>query len=260
MPGCIFCGSTTAKRTKEHIIADWIARLFDGYGRATAGIISRDGSMRQYTMPLFQQTTRKVCSVCNSGWMSSLEGAVRPILGPMLIQAQETPLDVLIQKSLATWTVKTALMLQSMHTRDRLVPDSEYRRLYDDQQPPRGYGVWLAHRSALTDSTGRELLAASIEEPIYRVRVPTSRVADFENTLNEGHIAFTITFSIGHVAFQVFGHNLPGNFQIAFGFEDAMNWIWPPRGHLTWPPRHNIESVGGLLAFHRAFQGPPPGP
>jgi len=189
--------------------------------------------------------------------MARLEGAMHPILGPMLLSAQTTPLDIPTQKTLATWVVKTAFMLQSMHTRDRIVPDSEYRRLYDDQQPPRGYGVWLAHRSILTDSTGRELLAASLEEPIYRARVPKSRIADFEKTLNAGHIAFTITYSIGHVAFQVFGHNLPGHFQIAFGFENAMSWIWPARADLTWPARDNVESVGGLLAFHRAFQGPP---
>ena len=77
---CIFCGSSTNKITREHIVADWISDLFSGYGRATAGIISRDRSMQQYQAALFQQTTRQVCTSCNSGWMSQLERGVSPPL------------------------------------------------------------------------------------------------------------------------------------------------------------------------------------
>lgn len=51
---------------------------------------------------------------CNTGWMESLETDARPVLGPLFLGAApgtSRVLDPDQQAILATWTVKTALLL-----------------------------------------------------------------------------------------------------------------------------------------------------
>jgi hypothetical protein len=64
-------------------------------------------------------------------------------------------------------------MFQYVHAGDRIVPDAEYHRLYAIKQPPRGYVVWMAHRTIYADNTGRELLVASREEIISQIQITT---------------------------------------------------------------------------------------
>lgn len=262
---CIFCGSTINKSSKEHTIGNWIATLFRNVykDQITAGIISPDGTVHWYRAPLFQQTTRKVCKPCNNGWMSRLETSVQPLLGPMMLNGAPTKLEIQFQKILATWAVKTAFMLQQIQGPKRIVPDSEYGRLYAVQQPPRGYGVWIAHRAILTDNAGREVGFQSLEEPVYEVLIKESYADDFRKNKQPNDIAFVITFTIGYVVFQVFGHNMPGNFQIGLdAAQGVLNWIWPQHdGDITWPAANSIEKIGGLLVMHKGLsRGPQSAP
>jgi hypothetical protein len=59
-----------------------------------------------------------VCEPCNNGWMSSLEERNIPLIG-CLLQDISTPLDACQQSSLAVWTLKTAMVLDSVNKRDR---------------------------------------------------------------------------------------------------------------------------------------------
>ncbi len=56
----------------------------------------------------------EVCTGCNNGWMETLESVTRSILEPMLLGAAPGSSRVLNpdhQAVLATWAVKTALLL-----------------------------------------------------------------------------------------------------------------------------------------------------
>jgi hypothetical protein len=55
-------------------------------------------------------TVRVVCSTCNSGWMSRLEGEVRPALTPLLV-ADSVEVEPISASVIARWCVKTALVL-----------------------------------------------------------------------------------------------------------------------------------------------------
>jgi hypothetical protein len=257
---CVFCGSK-AKTTMEHIVPRWIGRLFSERPGGTVESEQRDGSSRTYNIGLFEQKVGAPCARCNHGWMEKLESGTHAFLGPMIKSGQATTLTPQMQLSLATWAVKTALMFEYRHKAPRAIPDSEYRRLYDAQQPPSGYLVWVAHRSALIEGSGRELLTASFEQSIALFNtVPPESIARMKAHFAAGHNAYCVTFTVGHAVFQVFGHNFPEQILIrpARRNVNVIRAIWPSGGSVIWPPPEPVDDIGGVDALHNAFYPPPP--
>jgi hypothetical protein len=257
---CVFCGGES-KPTMEHIVPRWIGNLFSGKPGGTVESEQRDGSIRRYHIELFGQKVGGPCGRCNNGWMGKLETAARPFLGPMIMLGRPTVLTPGMQLSLATWAVKTAFMFEYRHKAPRAIPDTQYHRLYVAQQPPSGYLVWVAHRRRLIDVSGRELLAASFEQSIALFNtVPTAMIERMKAHFAPGHNAYCITFTIGHIAFQVFGHNFPEQIAItpALRNADVIRAVWPTQGDVEWPPPQPVDTIGGVEALHEAFYPPPP--
>ena len=257
---CVFCGSQ-AKSTMEHIVPRWIGSLFSEKPGGTVKSEQRDGSVRRYNIELFEQKVGGPCARCNNGWMKNLESGTREFLGPMIKSGRPTVLTPQMQLSLATWAVKTAFMFEYRHRAPRALADSEYRRLYDAQQPPSGYLVWVAHRRSLIDGSEGELLTASFEQSIALFNsVPPDVVDRMKAHFAAGHNAYCGTFTIGHAVFQVFGHNFPEQILIETARRNVnvVRAIWPPDGSVTWPPPEPVDGVGGVEALHNAFYPPPP--
>src|SRR5256885_5811374 len=105
---CIFCGGTPV--THEHVLPRWLHVAFPGHeGRA---MHVRESLTNQHAREgsLLDATAKIVCSGCNSGWMNDIEAGVQAFL-PRLIRGKQTMLGVKRQAALATWCVKTAMML-----------------------------------------------------------------------------------------------------------------------------------------------------
>jgi len=257
----VFCGSTTAKITREHLAPKWISDLFPDAGIGTSEILRRDGSMTTYNIEVFSQTVRAPCQGCNNGWMSVLEERVKRLLGPMIRHGQATKLRPPAQALIATWAIKTAFMYEYLHPAERVVPDSEYHRFYKIKQPPDDYRVWLAHRTIYTDHTGRELLMASREQHVTNLNATNeASKQEIEAWLASGGSVFRITFTIGRLVFQIFGHSLPGRFNVEVAPNvKVVQLIWPVNGNVTWPPPNPVEQIGGIDGLHAAFDQPPPG-
>jgi hypothetical protein len=108
---CIFCGAKAD--SKEHIFPDWINQLilttdFEGM----AFTIERGKLIEQRTHRACKAahvSARIVCGDCNHGWMSNLEGAARPLLGPLMV-GEQTRLTTEQQLLAAHWAVKTAMV------------------------------------------------------------------------------------------------------------------------------------------------------
>jgi hypothetical protein len=130
--GCLFCGDTDARRTREHVFPRWLLRDFD---------LAEDGVAPLHMSSDFKLLSRRlhrladlvegrVCETCNNGWMSDLEVEVQPILGPLIAGTAE--LDQLTRSerlTLARWTVKTAYMLNWSANYPRKVPTTHLRAL-----------------------------------------------------------------------------------------------------------------------------------
>ena len=95
--------------SREHVAPDWMRQLFPGlsevdYERAFQHAGSPLEKHRRSGAP-FDQTVKRFCEGCNTGWMAALERELKPILRPLI---QDTPgsLDAVSQHQIAVWATK----------------------------------------------------------------------------------------------------------------------------------------------------------
>jgi hypothetical protein len=110
MRACAFCLGTDVKITGEHAWPSWI-RTFLSPGSKTVSFGRHEKQTKSW--PSGRQdlgvAVNDVCQPCNEGWMSALETAAKPILGPM-IQGNRVVLGIEQQNVLAMWAHKTAMV------------------------------------------------------------------------------------------------------------------------------------------------------
>ena len=254
---CVFCGDDTVPMTREHIFSDWIADLYGEMPRGISQVVDDEG-IKTWSQRAFQDTVRIVCQDrCNGGWMSRLEGRVKPILGPMITKGWATTLSPASQALIAFWAVKTALVLDYFHPTVPWYQSRSIPALYAAQQPLPSHMVWLGRRNASADC-----LAESIKQEISQIEVPKDDPHIQEQIradIASGRGIYRITFGIGHVVLQVFGHTLPTRLDISEGpgNGEITHRIWPTQDHVTWPPLKSVDEMGGVRALHGLFGGPP---
>jgi hypothetical protein len=231
--------------TCEHVIPKWARRSYGIQGPVTVdareeglGQRRRAGSMQALNITLDDA----ICEDCNSVWLSRLEQAVKPILAPMAVSARPVTLSPASQELLATWAVKTVLLLELA-----------FRQMYPASRPVEGYEAsqpefaWLRARS---EPPPRSLVwlgcwdcqqATPVRYAPSSAPLPTP-----DGSKIEGHFA---TFTLGYAAFQVFTVDC-----VAVGQHQASAWndhapaslaqalsrVWPPllaQPEVSWPPQ-----------------------
>ncbi|HZY73144.1 MAG TPA: hypothetical protein VFE22_08570 [Edaphobacter sp.] len=107
---CIFCDNNSGSR--EHLWPKWIHERHD-FGPIKMEINGSETIVR----PNPELKMKTVCGVCNNGWMSGLEAENIPVIGEMLT---DMPLELNEnqQRLVAAWSVKTAMMSDSMKGRN----------------------------------------------------------------------------------------------------------------------------------------------
>lgn len=216
---CLFCG-TVEKMHHEHVLAAWIGEALPDLGKGEHRRTGPFGEDRgSWSDRAFSRKVGCTCEACNSGWMSDLEGTVKPLLDPILFGHSAT-FDASAQRALATWAFKTALVFAAQ--RDG-APASAYTNLYEQRCAPIDAKVWIgAFGAPLTT---------------YQSHVPLSFGADASAA---GRVnGFIGTFAFAHVAFHVFLKN--GDDHSPHGFTKrlarAFTQIWPLHGAaVAWPP------------------------
>jgi hypothetical protein len=130
--GCLFCGDVEGRRTREHVFPQWLLRDFALAEEAIAPLhMTSDFKLISRRLHrLVDLVEGRICERCNNGWMSDLEVAVRPILGPLLAGTSELEtLTKTARLTLARWTAKTAYMLNWSANYPRKVPTAHLRTL-----------------------------------------------------------------------------------------------------------------------------------
>lgn len=116
-PGsCPFCGGLSL--TEEDVFPRWFGRLFPGYSFIDKNS-SKPRSQAGITVP--------VCGGCNNTWLSVLENDTKPVLSPLIRGESFVDLNESQQGVLATWAMKTALMLDLANPEGPLIPLGFYR-------------------------------------------------------------------------------------------------------------------------------------
>jgi hypothetical protein len=187
-PPCVFCGSTRDPST-EHVVPKWLRKAL----LIRTPVKEYSGATYVGAAETLAITFHEVCVKCNTGWMEALETAARPILEPLLLGAARgtsRQLDPDQQATLATWAVKTSLLLALSKFRGQpygWIPVSTLQWLYQDQDrriPPPGTRVWMG--------------GLNTSDRPASVQVACLGDADGKP------IAQCVTFSVGCVLFQVF--------------------------------------------------------
>jgi hypothetical protein len=257
---CVFCGDDSNALTDEHVFGDWIAELFGRDVEGVSQVVTADGSVKHWPSTGFSDVVKVVCKRCNETWMNDMELAVQPTLGPMMTKGWATTLSVPTQRHLAAWAIKTALVMDHLHPKHRVVPESMYSALYDAKAPLSEAHVWMARRN---DWEG--MWATSLAEHIDQVQISNddpefaaAALKEIEGAMARGERMFRVTFGIGFVVFQVLGSTLPvlGEIYGGSGLVSMVQRIWPNNGQeITWPPAESVDSIGGVEGLHRTWGG-----
>lgn len=88
--------------------------------------------------------TKRVCKVCNEGWMeTNVERPVQSILGPMIL-GQSTVLDLAAQSRLAAWAAKTAMVARYAESPPLGLDRRWLDHMYRNQLAPDSWYVWIS--------------------------------------------------------------------------------------------------------------------
>lgn len=226
---CVFCG-TAGSLSTEHVVPKWVRKIL----QPNQPVLEFRGDTRVAASETLAIVFHEVCVNCNTGWMETLEQATRPILCPLLLGAAPGTWRVLDpdqQAILATWAVKTSLLLVLSKFRDQdhgWIPISTLQWLWHHhgrRMPPPGTRVWIGGLS--TADTPASVQAACLYDAAQRPA------------------ASCVTFSTGCVLFQVFAaEQKDADLSLATDawlapahpYRTALLQIAPSRAPLRWPP------------------------
>jgi hypothetical protein len=121
--------------------------------------------------------------------MSDLETKARPLLSPIL-RGNGRELHRGGQGVLAAWAFKTAVMLEYTHPRARTISKAERDWLFSRREAPLGCQIWIGNYSGTLLNTWY-------------------KHDQLETDSGDG-VFFAITFLMGKVVFQLWGHRERG--------------------------------------------------
>jgi hypothetical protein len=236
---CVFCRHTgpAVTITRERVFPSWRDELPEHLVMApviecvrTIPRGRQDGAVGPWPVAeAVGRGDRVVCEPCQSGWMASLEGAVRPLLIP-LIAGSATELDPGQQITIATWAVLKAAVFEHVWTHDPVLTSADCDTIRTANHPPPGIQVRLARAA----SPGRLLRAsACVFEPWA-----------------QGHQAFAVRMTIGCLVIQVFAGPGADRHSVRSAGRAGADFvgIFPPQpGTVPWPPPNALtdESLLG---------------
>jgi hypothetical protein len=189
---------------------------------------------------------RVVCRDCNTGWMSVLEGATKPILRPLIL-GEERHLTREDQKILAAWVCLKNMVAEFSASKTKATEAVDFDRMHKERLPPARATVWLGQHTG-ADWTmryrhlGMHIMHGSVR-PIDPERDPPMN----------GQVT---TFTAGPVVFVLL--TLPEGFiygaPIPSGpFAAGISRIYPDPSPLDWPlgralSNNDVLNLGDKMA------------
>jgi hypothetical protein len=184
-----------------------------------------------------EQKISTVCRKCNNGWMSDLEAQNIALIG-CLMQDIATPLDALQQASLAAWTMKTAMVLDSVKGRKKSLfyERSECVAMRENHNVPQRNRIWTGQSSVSGLGAYRTDLAIVLPD-MLKVGMGCA------TTIIVGHLAVQVLAT--HIFSEHEDKNV-GDIAPKLGRWDEMLLpIWPIGSRpLMWPPRVTFTARG----------------
>jgi hypothetical protein len=262
---CAFCGPTDEPLHREDVVPKWLAgELPEGdEARITVNAGRRDAppTRTHEAVGHFGLIHRRACRGCNNGWMSGLESAAKPIIGPML-RGEETRLSLIDQMALARWLVKTAMNYELAQQRqERFFRAEDRLAMAGHLALPEYSRVFMARY------VGRHI-GTNADTPLTFYDIETPRNADPQQApqrnATHSHQGYTYTFAFGQLCLQLLtvrrqvgiGQNL--NVRVRGDWSDIELQIWPGQLlEVTWPPQFALDD-DGRTAFEERWRATAP--
>ncbi|MEE8553371.1 MAG: hypothetical protein V3S72_08735 [Desulfobacterales bacterium] len=185
-------------------------------------------------------TVKWLCAKCNNGWMSRIESNTKPILISIL-EDKLNAMDSSSQSTLASWAVKTSMVLECINPeRTWFYTDDERQLMCATQSISPRTSVWIAK---------------CVEQSnIY------SAAKDLRTSKeNNGVHAYATTLAFGSLAFQVVSikvpKTIPNNVTLTYDvtegpWEQTLVQVWPIiQESVGWPAGYGLNGERGLDAL-----------
>jgi hypothetical protein len=171
--------------------------------------------------------------------MSELESVARPILTPMIHGSDRVLLDTARQAVVATWALKTAMMMQLADTSGASIPARDFAWVREHQTPPVGVQVLLAAYHPTTGSTRYD----------YQ-RIDSRHLATGVTTQD----GYGIMLGVGSFLTYVFSPGFdPPRPHIRLPLQAKLADCWleiaPATSTVTWPPRYGLSEEDADTSF-----------
>lgn len=235
------------------MLAEWIEEAL-GLSGSIRMSLSSTGETVRMTENAFDLGFSGVCEPCNNGWMSVMEGNMKRLMLPALLNQGQVVLSRGDQGRVAAWAVKTALLLERALAYARgpnFTPDDNFDWLYKHRSAPPTSVVWIGRMDTRIDA-GTQRMARAVAGSL---EVEPGRP-----------IAYLATFTVGYLLVQVLGREVfhPYYRKITLNglpveprglIAEGLVQIWPrvsPR--VTWPPARSFAGDTFARAAHWPLQ------
>ncbi len=247
---------------------DWLNRVFPlladdpppEWTRHKGAVDTEVTTMSWRANEVASVTTKLVCNGCNTTWMAQLEEYAKPILVPM-IEARSLTLDAAQQLVVATWAVKTAIVIEPTLSKESNFSPEECSIVRTQARPPGSTTV----------------LIAAIDGPIPTVQYRCVRIRTLlgQRPVFDLHV---YTIQVGTLVLQIVRHDppptnygslegiqLPDSLQLPPGiatqiFPPAPRRRWPPPQRLDWDKLNEISRRGLDMPMEWILPPSPPSP
>jgi len=158
--------------------------------------------------------------------MSKLEQDSAPVLRPLLIDLS-LPLSPKEQILLASWVMKTGMVLDSIYKHNHFYQKDERKSFRENRTIPTGTVIWIGRYFGNSKHAGLDDFSLDVR--------PDLKVAN----------GCVITFILGHVVFQILSVRARADYkdrrldvELRPGrWDELLTKIWPNTGNqITWPP------------------------
>lgn len=217
---CRFCGG--GPLTREHGWPRWLdnvlAKRVINQAAIPDDLVPRHRGKRN---TVSGNEVRYVCRDCNSGWMSEIEYAAKPFVGPMA-QGRGTILNRDAQTIVATWIVKTCFVHLFARPGDLDEKLTSQCREFGKTHLPLD-----KHYVSVAAFTGEKWATFSHFQPLAFVK--DDRTKSTSEPI-DGHVA---TILVGHFIGQAIHSPTP---MWPKTKEGSWKLIWPDQSDFIWPP------------------------
>jgi hypothetical protein len=223
---CVFCGGPANSR--EHLLPCWLRRLLPSGDEAVHFRQIGGGKRHEWNRKPFQEKSRIVCHDCNTGWMNDMEHDTAPILKPPITN-QVCQFDRDEQHAVATWAVKTCLVLGTSQAGSAIAPGAHFAHVKAGHPPPNVW-VWIgSHYRGRSDPIN----SVFMQRPLTLEPVDDK----LEQTGDFGYVCF---LAIGGLALVVVGSRYRNRAEVTTGsgpLNQALIEVWPSViDVILWPP------------------------